>query len=155
MHSIRERYSMKYEIVELKEKKITGLAARTSNDDPKMGEIIGNLWTRLFQDNLYDKIQDKVSPYTYCLYSDYDEKGYQATVGCDVSKSQEGLAQKTAPAGKYARFEIHGNMVTAVQNAWNEIWQMPLDRTYTGDFEEYVDSNMTGDATIFIYIAIR
>ena len=70
---------MKYEIVELKEKKITGLAARTSNDDPKMGEIIGNLWTRLFQDNLYDKIQDKVSPYTYCLYSDYDEKGYQAT----------------------------------------------------------------------------
>ena len=32
---------------------------------------------------------------------------------------------------------------------------MPLARTYTGDFEEYVDSNMTGDATIFIYIAIR
>ena len=58
MHSIRERYSMKYEIVELKEKKITGLAARTSNDDPKMGEIIGNLWTRLFQDNLYDKIHN-------------------------------------------------------------------------------------------------
>ena len=36
MHSIRERYSMKYEIVELKEKKITGLAARTSNDDMEL-----------------------------------------------------------------------------------------------------------------------
>ena len=31
---------------------------------------------------------------------------------------------------------------------------MDLKRTWTGDFEEYVDSNMTGDATINIYIAI-
>ena len=146
---------MKYKIVELKEKMIAGVAARTANDDPKMGEIIGDLWNRLYQDNLYDKIQDKVSPYCYGLYSDYDEKGYQVTVGCDVSKSQEVFDQKIVPAGKYARFEIHGDMVTAVQNAWSEIWQMPLDRTYTGDFEEYVDSNMTGDATIFIYIAIK
>ena len=146
---------MKYEIVELEKKIIAGLTARTANDDPEMGKIIGDLWNRLYQDNWYNIIQNKVSPYCYGLYSDYDEKGYQVTIGCDVSKSQDGLACKVIPAGKYARFEIHGDMVTAVQNAWREIWQMNLDRTYTGDFEEYVDSDMTGNATIFIYIAIK
>ena len=35
---------MNYEIVELKEKTIVGFTARTSNEDPQMGAIIGGLW---------------------------------------------------------------------------------------------------------------
>ena len=38
---------MNYEIVELKEKTIVGFAARTSNEDPQMGAIIGDLWKQL------------------------------------------------------------------------------------------------------------
>ena len=146
---------MNYEIVELKEKIIAGIAARTANDDPKMGEIIGGLWRDLYQNNLIAKIQSRSNPYSYGLYSDYDENGYQVTVGCEVSEIQDTFTNKIIPAGKYAKFEVHGDMVTAVANAWNEIWQTKLERTFTGDFEEYVDSNMTGDATIFLYIAVK
>ncbi len=42
---------------------------------------------------------------------------------------------------------MHGDMVKAVQETWEKIWKMDLKRTWTGDFEEYVDSDMTGNAT--------
>ena len=54
------------------------------------------------------------------------------------------------PAGKYAKFQIHGDYIEAVSKAWSEIWNTPLDRTYTGDFEEYRTME-----DIDIYIAIR
>lgn len=60
------------------------------------------------------------------------------------------LSVKVIPAGKYAKFSIHGDMVEAVANTWKEIWQTPLDRTFTGDFEEYI--TMTD---IDIYIAVK
>lgn len=31
----------------------------------------------------------------------------------------------------------NGDYVEAVSKAWGEIWNTLLDRTYTGDFEEY------------------
>jgi predicted transcriptional regulator YdeE len=154
------RYSMDYEVIGLQRKIIVGVNARTSNDDPKMGEIIGSLWDSLYNKGLIGKIKNRANAYSYGLYSDYDNDGYQVTVGCEVTKveervNQEGLAAKIIPEGKYARFQIHGDMVNAVSEAWRKIWKLELDRTYTGDFEEYVDSDMNGNATIYIYIAIR
>ena len=146
---------MNYEVVELKEKKIVGVNAETSNADPKMGEIIGGLWTDLYQGGVIAKIKNKSSQFAIGLYSDYTENGYQVTAGCEVSEAANPeLTTKVIPAGKYAKFEIHGDMKQAVGEAWGEIWQMNLDRTYTGDFEEYVDDCME-NATIYIYIAIR
>ena len=57
------------------------------------------------------------------------------------------------PAGKYAKFVVHGNMVSAVASAWQEIGQMDLPRTYQCDFEEYQDDNME-DLKIHIYVGI-
>lgn len=42
----------------------------------------------------------------------------------------------------------NGDYVEAVSKAWEEIWNTLLDRTYTGDFEEYRTMED-------IYIAIR
>ena len=143
---------MNYEIVELKEKTIVGFAARTGNEDPQMGAIIGDLWKQLYTPENTEKIQNRVNAYAIGLYSDYDKEGYQVTVGFEVSdaESRNGFAIKTIPAGRYAKFSVHGDMIEAVANSWKEIWETPLDRTFTGDFEEYLSQE-----DIEIYIAIK
>ena len=143
---------MNYEIVELKEKTIVGFAARTSNEDPQMGAIIGDLWKQLYTPENAEKIQNRVNAYAIGLYSDYDKEGYQVTAGFEVSDAENGngFAVKTIPAGRYAKFSVHGDMIEAVANSWKEIWETPLDRTFTGDFEEYLSQE-----DIDIYIAIK
>ena len=143
---------MNYEIVELKEKTIVGFTARTSNEDPQMGAIIGDLWKQLYTPENTEKIQNRVNAYAIGLYSDYDKEGYQVTAGFEVSdaESRNGFAIKTIPAGRYAKFSVHGDMIEAVANSWKEIWETPLDRTFTGDFEEYLSQE-----DIDIYIAIK
>ena len=143
---------MNYEIVELKEKTIVGFAARTSNEDPQMGAIIGDLWKQLYTPENTEKIQNRVNSYAIGLYSDYDKEGYQVTAGFEVSdaESGNGFTVKTIPAGRYAKFSVHGDMIEAVANSWKEIWETPLDRTFTGDFEEYLSQE-----DIDIYIAIK
>ena len=143
---------MNYEIVELKEKTIVGFTARTSNEDPQMGAIIGDLWKQLYTPENTEKIQNRVNAYAIGLYSDYDKEGYQVTAGFEVSdaESGNGFTVKTIPAGRYAKFSVHGDMIEAVANFWKEIWETPLDRTFTGDFEEYLSQE-----DIDIYIAIK
>ncbi len=45
-------------------------------------------------------------------------------------------------------------METAVAKAWDKIWKMDLDRSFTGDFEEYLNSDFE-NADIDIYIALK
>lgn len=45
-------------------------------------------------------------------------------------------------------------METAVRNAWEKIWDMDLDRTFTGDFEEYLNDDYN-HADINLYVAIK
>lgn len=152
---------MDYEIVTLETKKIAGLTARTGNHDPECGRIIGGLWQSFIEDELAERMDELTSPYTIGLYSDYGTDDYDVTVGMAVSDAcadrllSGGMAVKTIPAGKYAKFSLTGNVVTAVQNAWAQIWQLPLDRSYAADFEEYLDQHEDGSASINIYVALR
>lgn len=143
---------MKYEVVNLEKKVVVGYSANTSNEDPNMQAIIGGLWQNLYNPANVSRVQGRVNAYAIGLYSDYSEKGYQVTAGFEVkaADSAEGFSVKTIPAGKYAKFSVHGDMVEAVAKAWQEIWNTPLERTYTGDFEEY-----TSMEDIDIYIAIK
>ena len=59
------------------------------------------------------------------------------------------------PAGRYAKFVVHGNMVQAVSEAWQAIWQMNLPRAFQCDFEEYQNDNMGNDAEIHIYVGLK
>lgn len=148
---------MKYEIVNLEEKIIVGLNTTTSNDSPDVCEKISGLWGSFLQGGVSEKINNIKNEYTIGLYSDYNESGkYQVTVGNEVTKSEnEELTTKVIPAGKYAKFSVHGHMVTAVNEAWTKIWAMKeLDRSFTGDFEEYLTKNLE-NADIDIYIAIK
>ncbi|WP_194191570.1 GyrI-like domain-containing protein [Clostridium chrysemydis] len=146
---------MKYEIVNLKGKTLVGVSAVTSNDDPNMGKIIGGLWEKLYQGGINETIKNKANEYAIGLYSDYEDNKYLVTAGNEVCKAEnEGLTIKKIPAGKYAKFSIEGHMEKVVAEAWNEIWQMDLDRSYEADFEEYLNSDFN-NAKIDIYISLK
>lgn len=146
---------MNYEIVNLQQKIVVGVSAITSNADPKMGEVIGGLWEKLYQGGVNATIKNKMNEYAIGLYSDYTNDQYCVTAGNEVSKPEnDELTVKMIPAGKYAKFSVHGHMEKAVAEAWGEIWGMDLDRSFTGDFEEYLNSDWE-NADIDIYIALK
>lgn len=146
---------MKYEIVTLAQKTVVGVSAITGNNDPQMGAIIGALWEKLYQGGVYSKIENKVNDYAIGLYSDYAGDEYCVTAGNEVSAAQnDDLTVKIIPAGKYAKFSVSGDMEKAVADAWGEIWQMDLPRSFTGDFEEYLNSDFA-NCNIDLYIALK
>lgn len=151
---------MDYEVVNLEEKKVIGVTARTKNSDADMPAIIGGLWNSFYQEGIYSQITNKQNDKALGIYSDYssDMNGeYSVTVACEVSNVDvipTNAVSKVISAGKYAKFIVHGHMQHAVAAFWGELWQMDLDRSYTYDFEEYQDCSME-DAEIHIYISIK
>lgn len=146
---------MNYEIVNLKEKIVVGVSAITGNSDPEMSKVIGGLWEKLYQGGINPIIKNKANEYAIGLYSDYSADKYCVTAGNEVSVVEnDDLTVKRIPAGKYAKFSVHGHMEKAVADAWGEIWQMDLDRSFTGDFEEYLSCDVE-NCDIDIYIALK
>ena len=152
---------MNYEIVTLEAKTIAGLTARTANTAPDMGAVIGGLWGQFFEKGLFSAIPDKANNFAVGLYSDYSgdaHDAYNITVGCEVTQVgnlPEGVVTKVIPQGHYAKFVVFGDQVTAVAGAWDAIWPLPLLRSYTGDFEEYVRTDENGDCEVHIYVALQ
>lgn len=148
---------MDYKVVELKEKKILGVSARTGNGKPDMQQVIGGLWNDYYGNGVCQSIESKVSEHAFGIYSDYENDTYKVTVGAEVKEFPEdlrNLSQLIIPAGKYACFHVFGDQVKAVSEAWNEIWGTKLERTFTGDFEEYVSFDGV-NAAVDIYVAVK
>ena len=150
---------MEYEIITLEEKIAVGLSARTNNQSPDMGQVIGGLWNRFYNDGIYAAIPEKTNTKALGIYTEYDgdeKSDYTVIVACEAkAKPLEGdYAICRIPAGRYAKFIIHGDMVQAVAAAWQEIWSMDLPRTFQCDFEEYQDDSMD-NAEIHIYVGLK
>lgn len=151
---------MNYEIVNLNEKKVVGVAAKTKNSDPNMQMVIGSLWNKLYNEGFYGKINNKANNKALGIYSDYESdynSKYTVTVGCEVLEDKnipEELVIKTVPKGRYAKFIIKGHMQKAVAEFWSKLWNMNLDRNYVCDFEEYQNEDCE-NAEIHIYISIN
>lgn len=151
---------MDYEIIQLEEKTLVGLTARTNNQTPDMYQVIGQLWGRLYGEGVYEAIPCKKTGKVIGLYSDYedDEKGdYNITTGCEVDCADqipEGTVIKHIPAGSYAKFVVEGELHEAVGSFWQKLWGMKLNRAFTCDFEEY-QTKETEHAVIHIYISLR
>ncbi len=152
---------MNYEVVELTEKTVVGLTARTKNSDEKMTEIIGSLWQNFYSPEVYPAIENRVNDKAIGMYSEYESdcnSEYSVTVACEVSSAQDlpaGTVKKTIPAGKYAKFIVKGHMQQACADFWQQLWQMQeLPRTYRCDFEEYQNSDME-QAEIHMYISLK
>ena len=150
---------MDYEIVMLEEKIAVGISARTNNTTPYMGAVIGGLWNRFFNEGVYASIPQKTTQKALGIYTEYagDEKSdYTTIVACETAQEPQTVDYTVCkiPAGRYAKFVVHGDMVQAVAAAWQEIWNMDLPRTFQCDFEEYQDDRME-DAEIHIYVGLK
>lgn len=149
---------MDYEIVNLEEKTVAGFSARTNNASPDMEKVIGGLWQKLYSPGgcfmLKNRTNDKAIG-IYTDYSDYEKSDYTVVVGCEVNGRDvpETFELRKIPAGKYAKFIVRGNMVTAVQEFWTELWNMKLERSFVCDFEEYQNAD-PDNAEIHIYISV-
>lgn len=150
---------MNYEIVHLNEKTVAGYCARTSNTAPDMGQVIGGLWNKFYSPDGQSTIPGKIGDKALGIYTDYAdaEKGeYTVMVACEVNGADvpERFSVRKIPAGTYAKFIVKGHMVTAVQQFWQELWQMKLNRSYVCDFEEYQNADFE-NAEIHIYIGLQ
>lgn len=151
---------MKYEIVNLQEKTVVGLSARTNNTHPDMSKTIGVLWQKFFAADGYPLISDKTNSKALGIYTDYEDNetgDYTVFVACEVSNAEsipDSFTVRKIPSGKYAKFIVKGNMVTAVTEFWNELWRMDLPRTFVCDFEEYQNADPE-NAEIHIFIGLK
>lgn len=150
---------MNYEIVDLTEKLVEGVAVRTTNT-PEGMQKIGALWGNFFTSGAINNIENSVNAYTIGLYTEYEgdfTKPYCFMAGKEVSKPSVTLQErvvKKIPAGKYAKFKVQGDMQEAVGKFWTDLWNMQLDRKYSSDFEEY-RGEVNGTNEIYIYIALN
>lgn len=161
-YSYKGGKSMNYEIVELEEKLVEGIAIRTTNENGKAMGDIANLWQRFFEQGIYQTIENKVNGKTIGLYTNYEgdyTKPYQFLTCAEVSSKSKNQTEKVTqliPKGKYAKFTIIGDVKEAVGQAWSEIWNLNLDRKYTCDFEEYQNTNDDMQKQeIHVYIALN
>ena len=123
---------------------------------------IGATWQKLFENGIYENIQNKANNKTIGLYTEYEgdyTKPYTFIAGAEVSKEVENnneITSSVIPKGKYAKFVIIGDVQNSVGQAWQEIWNMDLKRKYTCDFEEYQNnSEDMQKQEIHIYISLK
>lgn len=152
---------MNYELVELQEKKVAGLRIRTSNADPKMNSSIGIAWQRFFEEGIYHSIPYKKNDKSIGLYTNYEngvDGAYDVMICCEVEDAAslpKDVQSEIITCGKYAKFVVRGHVQKAVQEFWEKLWSMDLDRKYACDFEEYQGGGSMDNAEIHIFISLN
>lgn len=146
---------MEYEIVNLEEKKAVGISAVTNNKSPEMPKIIGGLWDEFYK-KVYGEINDKANNKSIGMYHKYQPNGdYTVSICAEVNSTNQNYEVITIPSGKYAKFIVKGNAVTAVQEFWQKVWNMNLDRSFVCDFEEYQAGDDMDNMEIHMYISLK
>ena len=119
---------MEYEIVNLEEKKAVGISAVTNNKSPEMPKIIGGLWDEFYK-KVYGEINDKTNNKSIGMYHKYQPNGdYTVSICAEVNSTNQNYEVITIPSGKYAKFIVKGNVVTAVQEFWQKVWNKTEER---------------------------
>ncbi|MCH5720962.1 GyrI-like domain-containing protein [Niabella hibiscisoli] len=142
---------------------IIGISVRTTNENGQATQDIPALWARFMAENIAAKIPGKVDNDLYCIYTDYEKdhtRPYTTLLGCRVNSLEnvpDGLTCKTVPEGNYTLFTAKGNLTQgAVYNEWINIWNNPLDRAFTADFEIYgAKANNPENGEVDIFVALK
>ena len=131
---------MDYDVVRKPKQFIIGLVVRTDNE--KAMKDIPTICEK-FQDGWQEKIKNCVSDDIVCAYMEYDEdhtKPYTYIIGCIVDSCDfipAGMACKELAEGIYAKIEVFGSYPESLLAAWEDIWDLDIERAYTTDFEVY------------------
>lgn len=151
---------MNYTLISLPLKFIIGITTRTSN--ATAAQDIPKLWQQFYQTNVAQRIAHKKSDAILALYCDYEKDHtapYTLIIGCEVDSTDnipQDMAVKEIPASTYVVFKNYGPFPEELVKTWHMIWQAPLDRSYTGDFELYNPTfHPIENPELDVYIAIR
>lgn len=143
--------------------KVIGIKVRTTNENGQAASDIGQLWNQFVSEKIQQKIPNKIDSSVLSIYTNYDSdhtKPYDTLLGCRVSTLDgipEGMIGQQFEAAIYECFTAKGDLSKGVvYNAWLDIWEKPLDRTYLADFEEYNEkaSDRT-NAEVDIFVSIN
>lgn len=142
---------------------IIGLSVRTSNENNQAATDIPALWERFMAEGISSKITNKLSDDIYSLYTDYEKdhtRPYTTVLGYkvkDLDAVPEGLTGAVVPAKSFRVFTASGKLSDGIViGEWMKIWNMPLDRAYSGDFEIYGPKAQNPEqAEVDIYIALN
>jgi predicted transcriptional regulator YdeE len=142
---------------------IIGLSVRTSNENNQAATDIPALWERFTAEGISSKVTNKLSEEIYSLYTDYEKdhtKPYTTVLGYkvkDLNAIPEGLTGAIVPGKNFEVFTAFGKLSDGiVYKQWIDIWNMPLNRAYSGDFEIYgAKAQNPEQAEVDIYIALN
>jgi predicted transcriptional regulator YdeE len=141
--------------------KLIGIAlpSKTSNENGQSGIDCGKLWQKFEKGNFRKRISARLTDQIFAVYYNYEgdhTKPFSYFIGCKVANDAdipEGFESVTIPAGKYQKIVAKGKMPGCVANAWKEIWNGDLPRSYRKDFEIYDEKSNdweNTEVTIFI-----
>lgn len=152
----------RYTVVQKPAMIVVGIECRTSNAPEAGPHDIPKHWGKFYSEDILNKIPHKASDEVIALYCDYEgdyTQPYSFVIGCRVDAWDTiptGMVAKTVPAGPYAVFRAVGEYPASLIETWGKIWQTPLKRAYTGDYELYGDKFTAGSPKeVEVFIAIE
>ncbi len=141
---------------------IVGIEVRTSNNEGKATKDIPMLWNRFMEENIRNKVPNRVDDTIYAIYTDYEgdhTKPYTMLIGYkinDLDNIHEDLTVKMVEAAEYSPFIATGDLTKdAVYKTWLDIWNLDLKRAYTTDIEIYGEKATdptNGEAEILVAV---
>ncbi|MBA3682782.1 MAG: effector binding domain-containing protein [Bacteroidetes bacterium] len=142
---------------------LIGISVRTTNENGQAAKDIPLLWSKFFSENIPEKIVNKTSSDIYCIYTDYVKdhtQPYTTILGFKVENLDnipKGMIGKPISAGNYTPFIAQGKITDGiVYNEWLKIWNAPIDRAFTADFEIYGQRSQDPEnAEVEILIALK
>jgi predicted transcriptional regulator YdeE len=142
---------------------IIGISVRTTNENNKAMQDIGQLWGRFMSEDVHAKIPNKADDTIYSVYTEYEKDytgPYTTILGCRVSSLEnipDGMVSVGIGGGAYKQYITKGNLMQGiVGQQWMKIWNDTIDRRYTSDFEVYGEkASNPQDAEVEIYVAIK
>ncbi len=143
-----------------KEMLIAGMEIRTSNNQGQAEVAIPKLWAEFMGANVKHQLPDLACDTMYAVYSDYEgdhTKPYSMLLGFEVSSTgniPKEFKVRTIPVANYKVFTAKGDLTKdAVYNAWMNVWNSHLKRTYKTDIEVYGEKAINptnGEAEVWI-----
>jgi len=132
---------------------VMGICARAENANP--GKI-GDLWRSFHAMGNAGAIEARLDDSVYCVYCEYETDftgGFTVLVGCAVDADAavpDGMKKLEIEAGKFAVFDVVGELPKSILETWAEIWNTPLERRYRADFDRY-----GSDGKVTILVGVR
>lgn len=147
----------------IESRNIVGIAIRTSNQDQQAATDIPKLWEQFSNEDIINKIPNKVNNDMYCIYTEYEgdfTQPYTTLIGCettDLTHVPEGMKGITIEGGAYMKLTACGKLSDGVVvQEWSKVWQSDLPRTYKADFELYKAEAFDPDnAEIDIFVGVK